>query len=324
MRGDSLKNRMVIILFALITIVTGCNSEHFEPINPHQSFIASVSILEPSITFFDTKGDEIARWNLDKAYTGATLIPHDRILIYGHQLPEADIYELSTGKKIKSIETGLGTTNAHYNDEEELLFLTNSVKNHVASYDQYGNLMKELPIGDYPMSMDSYKGKLYIINFKDETLSVIDMKSLELEHEWPISKSSNGLQIVEENNTIWIGGHGSGSQPNESVKVMNLENGQIVKEIKVSQMPVEFSKYNNEVYVINHGSNELVVCDIEGNILWRKEVGANPFNVKRFKQYVVVAGFDDHTIYFLKEGEIEHFVKTKNGPFHLLVREVQS
>ena len=55
--------------------------------------------------------------------------------MYGHQLPEADIYEFSTGKKIKSIETGLGTTNAYYNDEEELLFLTNSVKNHVASYD---------------------------------------------------------------------------------------------------------------------------------------------------------------------------------------------
>lgn len=312
------------MLLVLITIISGCNSEHYEPINPHQSFVASVSILEPSIAFFDTKGEEIARWDLDKAYTGAVLIPHDRILIYGHQLTEADIYELSTGKKIKTIETGLGTTNAHYDEDEKRLFLTNSENNTVTSYDHQGNKIDEVTVGEYPMSMDSYKGKLYVINFKDETLSVIDMKSLKLEKEWPINKSSNGLQIVEENNTLWIGGHGSGSEPNQTVKVLNLKDGQMEKEIKVSQMPVEFSKYEDEIYVINHGSNELIVCDIDGKILWRKEVGANPFSVARFKSYVVVAGFDDHKVYFLEKGEIKHSMETKNGPFQLLVREVQS
>ena len=91
------------------------------------------------------------------------------------------------------------------------------------------------------MSMDSYKGKLYIINFKDETLSVIDMKSLKLVD---MNGRSVNLPMVykllKKTNTIWIGGHGSGSQPNETVKVMNLENGQIVKEIKFHICQLDF------------------------------------------------------------------------------------
>ena len=90
----------------------------FTSINQHQSFVASLNIIDPSLDFFDSKGERIATWKFDKSYTGATLIPYDRLVLYGHQLNEIDIYELSTGKLIQSIETGIGTTNAYYDQEE--------------------------------------------------------------------------------------------------------------------------------------------------------------------------------------------------------------
>lgn len=318
-----MKKWTALLFLCIIWILQGCNDEHFTSINQHQSFVASVNILEPSIDFFDSKGERIATWEFDKAYTGATLIPYDRIVLYGHELNEVDIYELSTGKLIQSIETGTGTTNAYYDEEENVLFITNSKKNTVASFNEHGKKLGEIRLKDYPMSMDSHQGKLYVVNYKSPVLSVVDIKSMALIDEWPIDKSSTGLLVVEETDTLWIGGHGAGSHPNQKVKVLDLQTGQLVHEIQASHMPVGFTKNGEVVYITNHGSNELYACDVNGNVLWSKEVGANPFSVAAFKDMIIVAGFDDNQIYFLEEdGKVLHKNPTKSGPFQLLVREV--
>lgn len=322
MRGDCLKKWTVLLFLCLIWMMQGCNDERFSSINPHQSFVASVNILEPSIDFFDSKGERIATWKFEKAYTGAALIPFDRIVLYGHQLDEVDIYELSSGKLIQSIKTGIGTTNAYYDQEEKMLFIANSKKNTVASYDEHGEKQGEIRLQDYPMSMDSYKGKLYIINYKAPALSVVDIKTMKLLDEWAIDKSSSGMQIVEETGTIWIGGHGEGSRPNQKVKVLDLKTGELLQEIQVSHMPVGFARNEEAIFITNHGSNELYACDVNGNVLWSKEVGANPFSVAAFKDMIIVAGYDDNRVYFLKDGEIEQSISTGSGPFQLLVREV--
>ncbi|MED3661043.1 YncE family protein [Ureibacillus sp. FSL K6-8385] len=317
-----MKKWVAFLFLCTIWILHGCNDEEFQQINQHQSFVASVNILEPSVDFFDSDGERIATWKFEKAYTGAALIPYDRLVLYGHQLDEVDIYELSTGKLIQSIETGTGTTNVHYDKKEKLLFVANSESNTVASFNEQGEKQGEIRLKDYPMSMDSHDGKLYVVNYKAPVLSVVDIKSMSLVDEWNIDKSSSGLLIVKETNTLWVGGHGSGSRPNQKVKVLDLDNGQVIQEIQASQMPVGFSKKGDIIYVTNHGSNELFAFDLNGKMLWRKEVGANPFAVAVFKDNVIVAGFDDNQIYILENGEIKRKISTQSGPFQLLVREV--
>jgi len=281
-----------------------------------------MNILEPSMTFYDQTGEEIAQWKFDKAYTGALLIPNDRVLFYGHQLTEADIYELSSGKHIKSIETGVGATNAYFDQEQKQFFITNSETNSVSSFDDTGTKLGECQLGDYPMSMTSYNGLLYIINYKDTSLSVVDIDTMHLQDEWTIEGSSNGILIVPETNSVWIGGHGEGNKPNQTVDVFDLNSGKLKDHIDVSIMPVGFSRNEDEVYIINHGANELYATSLEGETLWYKEIGANPFAVATFQDFVVVAGYDDHKLYFLKDDEIMKTIDTGSGPFQLLVREV--
>ncbi len=311
------------IFLLLITVIAGCRDEKFPSINHHQSFVASVNILEPSIIFYNSLGEEIAFWDLKKAYTGATLLQRDRILLYGHQLEEADIYELSSGKKLKSIKTGIGTTNVYYDEKMKKIFITNSERNSVTSFDYKGTKLQELKLRNYPMSMASYKDKLYVVNYKDTIMSVVNMDSLKLEAEWSIAKSSSGIVIIPEEKAIWVGGHGEGERPNQSIDVLNLQTGNLVKEIKVSIMPVGFWRKDDVVYIVNHGANELYAMDLKGNTLWKTEVGANPFAVAFIKNEIVVAGYDDHKLYFLKEGQIQKEISTNKGPFQLLVREVQ-
>lgn len=303
-------------------MISGCSNKHFKSIDHHQSFVASMNILEPSLVFYDEDG-EIATWQFEDAYTGAMLLEHDRVLLYGHQVEEAKIYQLSTGKVLKKINTGIGTTNAYYDRDRKQFFLANSETNTITSFNDKGKKLRELKLSNYPMSMASYDGLLYVVNYKDTKLSVVNMDTFEIVDEWTIEKSSNGVIVVPEEKTVWIGGHGKGETPNQSIAVYNMENGQLEKNISTSLMPIEFLRQKDVVYSVNHGSNELCAYNLQGDKLWCEEVGANPFSVNTFKDYVVVAGYDDHKVYFLKDKKIVQSFDTKKGPFQLLVREAK-
>lgn len=315
------KRRIVYMMLMVISLLVGCSNEHFQEINPHQSFVASINILEPSLTVYDKKAEEIATWSFDKAYTGGTLIGFDLIILYGHQLDEADLYELSSGKRIKTLPTGLGVTNAYYDDASEQLFITNSKTNELSSYNIRGKLIKTIKLRNYPMSMAAHGEFLYVINFKDTVLSVISMDELQVVDEWEIEKSSHGILIIPEDNSIWIGGHGEGINPNQTVKIYNLQSGNKIQEIKLPIMPIGFTSQGDEIAVVSHGDNTLYVTNKIGNILWHAEIGANPFSIAYFDQHIIVAGYDDQTLYFVRDGKVTNKIKTGKGPFQLLVRE---
>lgn len=315
------KKIVLTVLLTLLTIISGCSGKHFDGIDVHQSFVASLNIQEPSIQFFDKEGKELAKWSLKKAYTGAVLVQKDTILLYGHQLKTADLYKISSGKKVAEIETNIGTTNAIYADQYKQIFLTNSKRNSVTSYDIYGKKLAEQKLGNYPMSMAIDDEKLYVVNYKDTKLSVLNMQDLTIQDEWSIEKSSHGMAILPKMHTLWLGGHGEGSQPNKTVDVYNLVTGERIKEIDMPLMPVGFYQTNHEVLIVSHGENILYVVDEVGNIKWKKEIAANPFAVVAFQKQIIVAGYDDQKLYFINEQQIAKEVPVEKGPFQLLVRE---
>ncbi|MFF5995285.1 YncE family protein [Lysinibacillus sp. KU-BSD001] len=314
-------NKSMIALLMCLLLLTGCSEQRFTPINPHQPFVASVNILQPSLTFFDQKGDPITTWEFESAYTGGVLIQHDRVLMYGHELTEAHLYEISTGKQVATIECGMGTTNAYYDNQSEQFFMTNSKTNAVISYDSQGKKLHEQKLYNYPMSMVASNGYLYVVNYKDTVLSVLDIEAFTVVDEWEIAKSSHGIAVLEQQNKLWIGGHGEGSKPNETIDVYDLTTGEKQTPISMPLMPVGIAKKGDEVAVISHGESMLYVADIDGEILWQQKVGANPFAVQHFMDFIVVAGYDDQTIYFLEDEQVIQKVQTNKGPFQLLVRE---
>lgn len=315
--------RIAFFILSLLLVVwlAGCKDLSFKPIKSKQNFIASLNIQEPSLDFIDEQGKVIATWLFDKAYTGAVLLGDNRILLFGHQLDKIDVYTLSTGEKLYSKKVKMGTTNVYYSENDKQFFITNSTTNTVTSFDEKGNELASQQLGNYPMSMVAFKEKLYIINFKDTKLSILNIKNLKVEQEWVIPKSAHGLVIVEETNELWVGGHGDGSKPNSSVKRYDLATGELHGEIEMPLMPVGLTKTKDSVLVISHGHNELYVADFNGKVKWQLEVGANPFVVNQFKDYIVVAGYDDHTLYFIKNGHVEKTVDVGKGAFQLLVRE---
>lgn len=301
-------------------MLVGCTEEHFQAVNSQQSFVATMNILEPSLQFFDEDGKMLSEWLFDKAYTGAALVGENRVIVYGHQLEYARLYELSSGELLNEIETAIGTTNAYYDALSDKLFLTNSKKNELSRYTADGEFEKAVKLRNYPMTMTAVQDLLYVVNYKDTMLSVVNTKTLDVLAEWPIAKSSNGLLYVEEKQELWLGGHGEGMTSNAYVTAYNLT-GEQMQKIHAPLMPIAFSKQNKGIAIISHGTNMLYVTDVDGQVKWSLEIAANPFAVAHFQDVLVVAGYDDQSLYFIKDGDIIKTAPTQQGPFQLLVRE---
>ncbi|RIJ67923.1 YncE family protein [Rummeliibacillus sp. POC4] len=306
-----------IVSFALI--LSGCGETTYPTISKTKNFVASVNLQAPSISFINDKGKVFTTWKLDEGYTGATLIDHDYILLYGYQLKKATVYNLSTGKQEYTIATGIGITNAIYDKKHQKVYLANGKTNRISAYFSNGKLAKTQKVGNYPMSMIIHDQQLYIVNYKDTTLSILQTNTLKPLKEWTIEKSSNGMQIVK-NKELWIGGHGEGIKPNSTADIYDLQTGERISQIKLPLMPVGFAKSQDRVYVISHGDSALSEVDFNGKVIRKMEVGANPFTVTIFKDNIVVAGYDDHHVYFLQNGKIAKTINVGKGPFQLLVR----
>ncbi|MER2191594.1 MAG: YncE family protein [Solibacillus sp.] len=314
------KRVQLLFLLVISFVLTGCTEERFPAVNPQQSFVAAVNILEPSLQFFDEDGEILSEWLFDQAYTGAALVGDNRVIVYGHQLEQARLYELSSGKLLTELRVEIGTTNAYYDAASDKLFLTNSKTNALSRYAADGKFEQSVKLRNYPMAMTIAQGKLYVVNYKDTVLSVVNSETLEVLEEWPIAKSSNGLLYNEEKQQLWLGGHGEGETSNAYVTAYDLH-GQQVQKIHAPLMPIAFSKQDDMIAIISHGTNMLYITDAEGHAKWSLEIAANPFAVTHFADYLIVAGYDDQSLYFIKDGDVVKTVPTQKGPFQLLVRE---
>ena len=307
------KLKIVLLIFLL----GGCAQPAFESIDPSTNFVASLNIVEGSIDSISTEQKVFETWTLDDTYSGFTLVSDDLLLIYGFTLEEAILVQLSSGKQIATLEVGEGTTFAYAWKEE--IYIANGKENTVTLFNTNGQELAKTTAGNYPMSMTSDGKNLYVVNFKDEVLSVFSLDLTE-KTEWSIPTSSNGLLIQKDE--MWIGGHGAGSSPNRVINRYELATGKQIGKIEAPMMPINMIKASDgNIYAVSHGSNMIYKISEEGEVLSSVKVGANPFSIATFGDGIVLAGYDDQHIYFIESDKIMNKLQVGEGPFQLLVRE---
>ncbi|WP_391117169.1 hypothetical protein [Psychrobacillus sp. L3] len=310
--------RKILCLLFLCGILVACSDTTFNPIDSSTDFVASLNTIEPSIDFISDKQKVIQTWKLEAAYTGFTLVSKDYIFLYGYTLNEAVLIQLSTGKKVATYSIHKGTSYAYAVGNS--IYVANGKENTVTLLDLKGKEVEKAESGRYPMSMIADEKYLYVVNFKDTFLSVFNLKDLQQVTSWDIPTSSHGLYMNDKE--LWVGGHGAGSQPNKVIRKYNLQSGKLQGEIEAPMMPIGFAQASNgQIYVVSHGSNYVREFTKEGDLISSIKVGANPFSINSFNDTIVVAGYDDHEVYFLQNGKLINKVSVGKGPFQLITRE---
>src|SRR5215831_17771395 len=100
--------------------------------------------------------------------------------------------------------------------------------------------------------------KVYIGNFKDNTVSVIDTAAGKVVATIPVSAGPHGMAITQDGRTVYVSGDGS-----SSVDVIDTATDKVVKTIDVGKTPngIALTPDNKLLLVTVYGENRLALID---------------------------------------------------------------
>jgi YVTN family beta-propeller protein len=315
----------IIAATTFTVLLSACSFESFEPIHRDSSFISTINIKEMTVSFYDMENDEkLPDWNVDRPYIGGLILPDkDSMLLYGKALDTADLYSLSKGKKIDSWKTGEGIVNALLVEDGTQIAFADQERDSIRFFDISGTEVDEVRVEREPLTLLEAEKKLYAISYNQEMLSIVDLKNKERLPGFEIHPAAAGALMCREKNELWIGGHGKGTEVEELIHIYDLNNGRLKKEISAPVMPVDFTKGEDSIFVLSHGSNMLYKLAEDGTKKGTLKVGANPFEIDFFADKLIVAGYDSNEVYIIDPDSlnIEKTLEVGNGPFQIVTRE---
>lgn len=299
-----------------VLLLAGC-TPHFDAVREGDSpQLLVYSQLDTTLSFYTEDFKEQGQWRFEEPYTGMALLKDDKILLYGYGLGQATVYDLTTGLPVGDLSVEEGVVSAYV--DETGIYLANSVTNTVKRFTLDLEEAGSIQTGDYPMSMTSFDGLLYVVNYQDFHVSVIDQSTFEEIEQFEVAKASQGIYATSD--SLYIGGHGSGATVNSETQVLNRATGTAVTTIEMPMMPIAFTEQKELLYALSHGSNQLYQLN-EDEVTDVLTVASNPFTLGATDQALYVAGYDDDTLYKIVDMQVVDEAKTGDGPLQLLIRE---
>lgn len=299
-----------------VLLLAGC-TPHFDAVTEGDiPQLLVYSQLDTTLSFYTEDFKEQGQWRFEEPYTGMALLKDDKILLYGYGLGQATVYDLTTGLPVGDLSVEEGVVSAYV--DETGIYLANSVTNTVKRFTLDLEEAGSIQTGDYPMSMTSFDGLLYVVNYQDFHVSVIDQSTFEEIEQFEVAKASQGIYATSD--SLYIGGHGSGATVNSETQVLNRATGTAVTTIEMPMMPIAFTEQKELLYALSHGSNQLYQLN-EDEVIDVLTVASNPFTLGATDQALYVAGYDDDTLYKIVDMQVVDEAKTGDGPLQLLIRE---
>lgn len=325
-KGTNMK-KIGIILLVMVSVLGGCSDGNYKQIPSEKPIIISVNLKENSLTFLE--GDtlnEITSWELNVPFTGAMLMPdEDHLAVYGKKMTSVHIYSLIEGELIEEWKVGEGIVNISLINNNKELALVDQVRDSIRIFSLEGKETRSKEVGDQPITLfeDEQNAQLYVVNFDDEKISVLSATSLDLINEIEINPFSTGIMVLSNEKQIWIGGHGKGENMEENVHIFSSETGELIQTLKAPSMPINFLNYDKDVFIVSHGTSTVYKWNSNTSEVASLKVGVNPFEIKQYKDKVLIASYDSNEIHVIHPEEfvIERTVKVGNGPFQIVVRE---
>lgn len=120
----------------------------------------------------------------------------------------------------------------------------------------------------------SYAERAYVSNEKDDTLSVIDLKTYEVIDTLSVGERPRGIILSKDETKLYICASDS-----DTVQVMDLATHQIIKELPSGEDPEQFALHPNDrhLYIANEDDALATIVDTETNaVLAQIDVGVEP------------------------------------------------
>ncbi len=316
-----------VMWWLIILMLAGCQGETFTKVPKDGSVLISADILDHRLTFTNTEnGENTAVWELEEPFTGALLLPdHNTLIIYGPKMEEVLVYNMQKGTPSGKWDTGKGIVNAKLSRDGAHVLFADQNHDTLRFYSLAGHEEGEIKTGKSPLTILPHKEEniVYVVNFHEPTVSVVDTNLMKVTREIEVEPASTGGVLIEELDELWLGGHGEGTELQQSVAVYNAGSGEKTAEVKAPVMPVDLTRHNGHLYVLSHGSNELRKIDPDSKkIIDTTVIGANPFEIISAEERLYLASYDSGEVFSVDPDTLEIIdqYKVGRGPFQLIYR----
>ncbi|MDV2683228.1 hypothetical protein RYX56_02460 [Alkalihalophilus lindianensis] len=314
-----------LFVFATLCVLSGCNPSTFDGISEDHSLVIVSNAFDSSISFIDGKTHStLTTWDTPHPVTGTLLVDHDRLLTYSTTSSMLYVYELSSGTQLETWEVNSGIDDAIIIGDT--IYLTQRDQNIITTFSTNGERLREIAVGNSPQHLYSSGDELYVLNYEEATISVIDLETLTLSRTLPSIDRATDMILIDET-LAWVGGHGRGTDITNYVEVIAIDEEESMNQIYAPTMPVAFLPHTDEVLVLSHGSNQLRLINPHTNeVSYTTDTVANPFSMAATDSYLFVAGYDSNTVEIFDLDTVSSLttLTVGEGPIHLTIREEAS
>lgn len=291
---------------ALMLLLGACSGESYDwPEGENQLFVSHIK--EPVLTVI---GNGEVQAELELPFIASDMVMADgRLVLASKEEDELYALDLETQKLKPLGKAGEGITKLAYAGGK--LYAAYADANRISRIALAPFAVEETAeTGSHPHSMAVDGTTLYVTNVYGHTVQAIDTETMAVEESHDIIGRPNGIAVID--GGIVVGGHGPYGTLNDSVYRYSLDEEKTVQTVKTGLMPVEIIAGGGDLFVLNHGSHDVVKLDgqtlePEGKVA----VGDNPYYAVLSGGKLYVSSMDADVV---TEIDAESFTVTKEIP----------
>ena len=292
---------------ALVLLLGACSGEmnYDWPKGDNQLFVSHIK--EPVLTVI---GDGQTQAELELPFVASDMVMAEgKLVLASREEDELYVLDLDTQKLESLGKAGAGIT--------KLLYDGGKLYAAYADSDQIAQLSLEpfaieniAETGGHPHSMAFDGTMLYVTNVYGHTVQAIDTATMAVKESFDIVDRPNGVALYEDG--LFVGGHGPYGKLNDSIYRYSFDEEKTVQQVETGLMPIEIIAAGDQLFVLNHGSHDVVKLDaatleLKGEVT----VGDNPYYGVTSGGKLYVSSMDADII---SEIDIESFTVTKEIP----------
>ncbi|BAU27914.1 YVTN family beta-propeller protein [Aneurinibacillus soli] len=328
MKGIQMACLTSLLLFLAIG-VTGCGFRSFAAVPLEKDVLIVASTQSRMVSFLQADtGEVLAQWKPSFAFNRLLLLPdHHSVLLYHKNEEQAHVIDMRDGQEKAVWKIGTGIVNAVASADGKTIYLADRDRGMVRFYGLDGQERAAVKVGSYPLTIipDSNGKWIYVYDLHEAKGYTVDAKAGRVTRTFAVNESPMGGLFIPKRQELWVGGHGEGDVPEESITVLNAVTGQKQGEIQAPSMPVEFVQYNEDtVFVLSHGSSTLRRIRVTDRaVTGTLPLGTSPFGMAAGREHLYISSFEGGQVYVVdpKQMKVIKTVRVGGGPMQLFVRE---
>ena len=296
-----------IAALALALLLGACSGEvgYDWPEGEDQLFVSHIK--EPVLTVI---GDGQVQRELDLPFIASDMVMAEgQLVLAGREKDELYALDLETQKLAALGKAGKGITKLVYAGGKLYAAYADSDRIAQITLEPFA-IENTVETDGHPHSMAVDGTMLYVTNVYGHTVQAIDTATMAVEESFDIVGRPNGVALAE--GGLFVGGHGDYGKLNDSVYRYSFDEGKTVQKAETGLMPIEIITDGASLFVLNHGSHDVVKLDAatleqQGKV----SVGDNPYYGVASGGKLYVSSMDADVI---SEIDIESFTVTREIP----------